>query len=100
MTGLYPKEEERICRLPDGRSLASDPATGELQGVARLHRLENGSDHAEFAVLVRSDIKGHGLGWLLIETLVDDARKKGISLIEGEVLAENATMLKMCGEFG
>jgi len=153
----YPKELERTCRLPDGRTLlvrpirpedealypeflgrvtsedlrlrffaplkdfshgfiarfvqldyaramafvAIDQASGQLLGVGRLHRLQNGnSDHAEFAVLVRSDLKGHGLGWLLMETLIDYARKERISLIEGEVLAENSTMLKMCREFG
>jgi GNAT superfamily N-acetyltransferase len=81
--------------------VAIEQTSGDLLGVARLHRLENGnSNHAEYAVLVRSDLKGHGLGWLLMQTLIDYARKEKISLLEGEVLSENATMLKMCGELG
>jgi GNAT superfamily N-acetyltransferase len=51
-------------------------------------------------VLVRSDIQGRGLGWLLIQTILDYARAEGLKLIDGQVLAENTTMLKMCKEFG
>jgi acetyltransferase len=35
-----------------------------------------------------------------METLIDYGRKELITQIEGEVLVENATMLKMCREFG
>jgi GNAT superfamily N-acetyltransferase len=81
--------------------VAIDRESGDLLGVARVHRIEDGSSNeAEYAVLVRSDLKGHGLGWLLMQTLIDYARKTGISLLEGEVLSENTTMLKMCGELG
>ncbi len=81
--------------------VAIDQATGDLLGVTRLHLLENGdNNHAEYAVLVRSDLKGHGLGWLLMQTLIAYTRKERISLLEGEVRSENTTMLKMCGEPG
>lgn len=94
----------RFTQLDYARAMAFvaiDQASGDLLSVARLHRLQNGdTNHAEYAVLVRSDLKGHGLGWMLMQTLIDYARKEKISLLEGEVLSENATMLKMCGEFG
>ena len=33
-------------------------------------------------------------------TLIDYAKSEGVGTLEGEVLAENATMLCMCAEFG
>ena len=79
--------------------VAIDKANGEMLGVGRLHILSH-SDTAEYAVLVRSDLKGCGLGWMLMEILIEYARAEGISALQGEVLAENATMLRMCAELG
>ena len=55
---------------------------------------------AEFAVLVRSDLKGKGLGWVLMEHLIAYARAEGLGELNGQVLATNVTMLKMCSELG
>ena len=79
--------------------LAIDEASGDMLGVGRLHIMAH-SDTAEYAVLVRSDMKGRGLGWQLMQMLIDYARHEGITTIRGEVLAENTTMLRMCGELG
>jgi acetyltransferase len=79
--------------------VAIDEASGEMLGVGRLHMLTH-SDTGEYAVLVRSDLKGRGLGWLLMQTLIEYARAEGIRTVQGEVLAENTTMLRMCAELG
>ena len=34
----------------------------------------------EYAILVRSDLKGHGLGWLLMQLIIEYARAEGIEL--------------------
>jgi acetyltransferase len=57
-------------------------------------------ERAEYAVIVRSDLKGKGLGWELMQKLLAYARSEGVAVIEGHVLAENATMLRMCAEMG
>ena len=57
-------------------------------------------DSGEYAILVRSDLKGRGLGWLLMQLLIEYARAEGIRSIEGQVLQENTTMLNMCRELG
>jgi RimJ/RimL family protein N-acetyltransferase len=49
---------------------------------------------------VRSDLKGHGFGWLLMRLMIEYARAEGLRRIEGQVLRENTTMLTMCAEFG
>jgi acetyltransferase len=79
--------------------LAIDEATGEMLGVVRLHA-DAAYERGEYAVLVRSDLKSHGLGWLLMQTIIEYARAEGIRIIEGQVLRENTTMLKMCRELG
>ncbi len=74
-------------------------ATGELLGVSRFVA-DPDYERAEFAVLVRSDLKGRGLGWLLMRQLIDYALATGLNELFGSVLAENATMLRMCRELG
>ena len=49
---------------------------------------------------VRSDIKGIGLGYVLMQTIIDYARVRGIGEMFGIVLRENERMLKICREMG
>ena len=79
--------------------LAIESTSGAILGVVRLHsdaEYRNG----EYAVLVRSDLKSRGLGWLLMQLIVEYARSEGLRTISGQVLRENATMLQMCRELG
>jgi acetyltransferase len=76
-----------------------DEASAELLGVVRLHSDAN-YESGEYAILLRSDLKGHGLGWKLMELIIAYAKSEGLKRIEGQVLAENAAMLNMCREFG
>ena len=50
--------------------------------------------------MVRSDIKGHGLGHLLMTEILSYARARGVGTVYGEVLRENTTMLKMADDLG
>jgi acetyltransferase len=79
--------------------VAIDQSSGEMLGVVRLHANAN-YDIAEYAVLVRSDLKGRGLGWLLMQQIIEYARAEHLQTIEGQVLRENATMLSMCKKLG
>ncbi len=79
--------------------IALEESTGELLGVVRLHADAN-YDKGEYAILVRSDLKGRGLGWQLMQMIVEYARAEGLKTIEGQVLGENTTMLAMCRELG
>jgi len=91
----------RLTNLDPARA-AAFVAFGEegraLLGIARLH-YEDGMD-GEIAVLIRSRLKGRGLGSLLVQTLIDYARAIGLRSIYGRVLADNRTMLKMCANLG
>ena len=87
-----------ITRAP-WHSSQSRNCSGKLLGVVRLHANAN-YDSGEFAVLVRSDLKGRGLGWLLMQMIIEYARAEGLKTIEGQVLSENTAMLAMCRELG
>lgn len=92
----------RLTQLDYSRAMAFaaiDPDTGALLGVVRLHADPN---HAtgEYAVMVRSDLKGHGLGWALMKLIIRYAKADGIQTIKGEVLKENTSMLGMCQALG
>jgi acetyltransferase len=79
--------------------IAIDEASGEMLGVVRIHANAD-YDHGEYAVLVRSDLKGRGLGYLLMTLIIEYAGTEGLKMIEGQVLAENVAMLGMCRNLG
>lgn len=78
---------------------AFDEDTGRMLGLVRL-KDELDELTSEFAILVRSSLKGHGLGWLLMRRVIDYAKEKGLLRVYGDVLAENTAMLQMCAELG
>jgi acetyltransferase len=73
--------------------------TGALLGVSRFVA-DPDYTRGEYAILVRSDLKGRGLGWRLMQYLIDYARAEGLKELYGSVLAENTTMLDMCRKLG
>jgi len=92
----------RMVQLDYARAIALaaiDPASGEMLGAVRL--LADADYHTgEYAIMVRSDLKGAGLGWALMQIMLEYARWQGLTRIEGQVLRENTTMLSMCRELG
>jgi acetyltransferase len=70
-----------------------------LCGVVRL-AADPDRERAEFAVLVRSDLKGQGLGTALMRTLIAYARAQGIGELFGIVLQENRVMLDLVARLG
>jgi acetyltransferase len=92
----------RLTQLDYGRAMAFaaiDEACGDLLGIVRIHADAN-YECGEYAILLRSDLKGHGLGWELMQLIIRYARSEGLNRIEGQVLRENSTMLQMCRELG
>jgi acetyltransferase len=79
--------------------IALDEDTGRILGLVRL-RDELDERTAEFAIMVRSRLKGHGLGWLLMRRVIDYTREKGLRRVYGDVLVENTAMLQMAAELG
>ena len=72
---------------------------GAVLGVAHYFA-DPDRQRAEYAVGVRTDWKGRGVGYLLMTRLIDIARHYGIGELVGEVMRENGAMLQMCGALG
>jgi acetyltransferase len=92
----------RLTQIDYARAMAFiaiEEASGIMLGVVRLHADAN-YDSGEYAILIRSDLKGRGLGYLLMQMMIEYARADGLKTIEGQVLSENTAMLAMCRELG
>ena len=92
----------RLTQIDYARAMAFivvDPLLKEMLGVVRLHADAN-YETAEYAILLRSDVKGLGLGWKLMQLIIEYARNEKLKHIHGQVLYENTTMLRMCRELG
>jgi GNAT superfamily N-acetyltransferase len=95
---LMPELSERMLRqltLTDdwdhlaiiAERVAGDDATS--LGVARYVRLRDTPDTAEASVAVIDEMQRKGLGRLLVTTLVEAARERGIHRFRASILAEN-----------
>jgi acetyltransferase len=92
----------RLTQIDYSRALALcaiDEATGEMLGGVRLTQ-DVDRQSGEYAILLRSDLKGRGLGWSLMQLMIDYARSEGLKTVEGQVLSENHVMLTMCTQLG
>jgi acetyltransferase len=54
----------------------------------------------EFAITVVSEFGGTGLGTLLMTTLIDEAKRRGRKEMEGVVLKQNHSMLRLARRLG
>jgi RimJ/RimL family protein N-acetyltransferase len=91
-----------LTRLDYARAMAFvalDEASREILGVVRLH-CDKSHEIGEYAILLRSDLKGRGLGWTMMQLIIEYAKSIGLRRIDGQILQENSVMLKMCRELG
>ena len=98
--GLSDAVAARLSQLDSDRELALlAERHGIALAVAHFFAYPDKS-RAEFAIAVRSDWKGRGVGYLLMTRLIDIARQGGIGEFVAEVLRENEPMLQMCRKLG
>ncbi|HEX7683528.1 MAG TPA: GNAT family N-acetyltransferase [Trinickia sp.] len=104
VSGFDHSQLARMTQIDYDREMALIATTGDggqarTLGVVRTIT-DPDNESAEFAVAVRSDLKGKGLGRMLMERMVAYTRARGTRWIVGEVLRENGPMLglvKACG---
>ncbi len=99
-------EMARLTQIDYDREMAfvataprSDGKGTETLGVVRTVADLN-NDQAEYAVLVRSDLKGQRLGRKLMDKMVDYCRSRGTRRINGLVMRDNKRMLDMVHDIG
>ncbi|MBV7535262.1 bifunctional acetate--CoA ligase family protein/GNAT family N-acetyltransferase [Duganella sp. sic0402] len=105
MRELPPAQLARLTQIDYDRAMAfiatrpNAQGQAETLGVVRAV-LDPDNQSAEFAVIVRSDLKGKGLGYILFQKLVDYFRARGTREIVGDALSENTGVQKMIRHFG
>lgn len=68
-------------------------------GVAR-YAINPDAESCEFALVIADSMHSKGLGQRMMTALMDAARSKGLKVIQGEVLANNDSMLKLMDRLG
>jgi len=97
---LSPAQLARFTQIDYAREMAFIASRGgETLGVARVVA-DPDNILGEFAVTVRSDLKRHGLGRLLMTCLIDYCRAQGLTELGGTVLPDNVRMLRLAQELG
>ncbi len=102
---IAPSELARLTQIDYEREMAFiatvQTADGgwETLGVVRaVADPENA--RAEYGIIVRSDIKGKGLGRILFEKIIRYCRNRGTGTLIGDVLKENKRMLDLARQLG
>ncbi|MBB1385986.1 bifunctional acetate--CoA ligase family protein/GNAT family N-acetyltransferase [Pseudoalteromonas sp. SG45-5] len=68
-------------------------------GVSRVI-MDPDNLHAEFAIVVRSDCQGLGLGRILMTAAINHCKRQGVESIEGITLPENTGMIELARKLG
>ena len=93
----------RLTQIDYDREMAfvvyTDESRKELAAVGRLSE-DPDRERAEYAILVRTDKQGIGLGHSLMKHLIAYAEYRGVGEIFGHVLRENGHMLDLCEALG
>ena len=102
MRDLEPALLARLTQIDYDREMALIAfADGDADplGVVRINADPDNAS-AEFAIVVRSDWHGRGLGTSMISAIIAHARQRGIGSLIGSVLGDNRPMLTLMRELG
>jgi acetyltransferase len=96
----YDREMALVAVASDAAPAAEGgPASERIVGVSRIITNPDQAS-CEFSLLVADDFAGRGLGSRLMESIIEVAREKGLTEIDGLVLAQNSGMLRLMKNLG
>jgi acetyltransferase len=97
----YDREMALVAVVKE-RSAAADGEIHETERIVGVSRYITNPDRSscEFSLVVADDFSGKGLGSRLMESIMDVARDKGLTEIDGLVLANNGAMLRLMKSLG
>ena len=105
MKELPPAQLARLTQIDYDRAMAfiatRDDEHGEAETLGVVRAVADpDNQRAEFAILIRSDLKNQGLGSVLFGKLVQYLRSRGTHYLTGEALAENTGVQQLVRRFG
>ena len=94
--------EMALVAVHKQRSAATDGSIVETERVIGVSRYVTNPDQTscEFSLVVADDMAGKGIGSRLMDAIMQVARDKGLSEIQGLVLSVNPNMLKLMRALG
>jgi len=78
---------------------AEEQTAPETLGVVRAI-FDPDNERGEFAIIVRSDMKGKGLGHALLDKLVRYCRARGTARLIGKTVTDNQRMIELAKRLG
>ena len=105
MRSLPRSQLARFTQIDYDREMALVAISRDSDGVARSLGevrtvVDSDNNIADFAVVVRSELKGKGLGRLLLRSMIDYSRARGTCELRGETLAANLRMQQLARSLG
>lgn len=73
---------------------------GDLLHAVGRYCLDPGGQSAEFALVVRETKRRLGIGSMLLRTLVETARRRGLTELWGQIASDNGAMLELARRLG
>lgn len=95
----------RMSQLDYDREMAfilvreQSPEDFAILGIVRIQQ-DPENIHAEFAMAIRSDLKGMGIGTKLLQKMIDYTRSCGTQYLVGFTMLENAGMANLARKLG
>ncbi|MDR3641046.1 MAG: bifunctional acetate--CoA ligase family protein/GNAT family N-acetyltransferase [Humidesulfovibrio sp.] len=99
------KDMARFTQIDYDREMAfiasamTESGQPETLGVVRTATKPDNTE-AEFAIIVRSDQKGTGLGSIMFKKMIDYTRTRGTRHLVGQTLVDNKAMQGLARKFG
>lgn len=92
----------RLARLAGGGEFAivAVAPSGEVGGVVHAVGLPGTAGNADYDIMVRTDLKGRGIGARLMREMLREAVRSGFTAVHGDVLVANRAMLLLAGDLG
>jgi len=105
VNSLPPEELARLNQIDYDREMAfvavAKDAQGKLEQLAVVRALADPDNlEAEFAVAVRSDMKGQGLGGMMMRRIIDYCRSRHTGRLVGMTMPQNRGMIGLARKLG
>ncbi len=101
---IPPSEMARLVQIDYDREMAfiaTDPQVEQTETLAVVRCVADPDNtRAEFAIMVRSDLKRSGLGTAMMQKIIRYCRQRGLKQIVGQVLKDNVAMLNLVRKLG